>query len=243
MNVTPWTRTAGAALLVGLCGCVQFRSARSMVLDDAHPADLPAAVDLPARESARVCLRTAHEYGKNGQVEEAVRLFEKAREMDPAADREAGRRLAVLYDTLGEFGRADAEYDRLLAATPKDADLLNDAGYSRYCRGDWAAAGGLFRRATAADPGHKRAHVNLGLALAQQGKMAEALTAFGAAVRPADAHSNLGFVLAAQGDRPAAAAEYGKALALDPGHKLARAALAKLDGPNTAAAVVRSASP
>ena len=237
MNTRQWARAAGVALLVGPCGCLQLPAVLRPTPADAPPAEPPAtaAVELPDRESARVCLRTAQEYEKNRQAAEAARLFEKARELDPKGGREAGRRLAVLYDTLGEVGRADAEYDRLLADAPKDADLLNDAGYGRYSRGDWAAAAGLFQRAVKADPGHKRARVNLGLALAQQGKKAEALAAFGAAVRPADAHSNLGFVLAARGDRAGAAAEYREALALDPGHKLARAALEKLDAPPTAA--------
>lgn len=229
MNAKQWA-WAAAAVLVGPWGCAHLPDNLVLKSVNAPRAEPPAetSVELPARESARVCLRTAAEFEKNGQAEEAVRLFEKARELDPKWAQEAGRRLAVLYDTLGEFGKADAEYDRLLAAATKDADLLNDTGYSRYCRGDWPAAETLFRRAVDADAKHKRARVNLGLALAQQMKSAEALAAFAAVVRPADAHSNLGFVLAARGDRTAAAAEYGKALALDPGHKLARAALAEL---------------
>lgn len=220
------THLAPAAVL-GLSGCSLFPMALPQSVT-ADPPVTPAAVELPAREAARVSLRTAHEFERAGQPAEAARLFEQARQNDPGLTKVAGRRLAVVYDQLGEFGKADAEYDKLLVATPKDADLLNDAGYSRYCRGEWAAAEGLFRRATAVDPSHKRAAVNLGLALAQQGKSAEALKAFEGAVRPADAHSNLGFVLAARGDKAAAAAEYCLAVDLDPGHKQARAALAAL---------------
>lgn len=188
--------------------------------------------ELPAREAAKACFAAAVEMEKNGAPEEAVKLYEKARASDPAAyGKTASRRLAVMYDQVGEFSKAAAEYEAALKLFPSDPDLMNDLGYSHYSRGDWAAAVEWLTKATQLKPDHKRAWVNLGLALGAQGKYAESYQAFGKAVKPAEACCNLGFVLAAQGKTEEAKTEYRRASELDPGLTLAKAALAKLDAP------------
>jgi tetratricopeptide (TPR) repeat protein len=188
-------------------------------------------VELPAKESAKVCLRTAQELEMKGQTEEAIGLFEKARASDPGTAKVASRRLAVLYDKAGDFTKSTAEYEALLKANPKDADLLNDLGYSYYCRGDWTNAEAYLAKAVQQNPNHKRAWVNLGLARAQQAKWDESFQAFCQAVRPADAHCNIAFALAAQGKTEEAKAQYRQALTLDPGMQIARGALARLENP------------
>jgi len=188
--------------------------------------------DLPVKEAARLCLRTAQEFEKNGQTDDAIRLYEKARTDAPAATgKVAGRRLAVLYDKVGNFTKSAAEYEILLKAHPKDADLLNDLGYSHYCRGDWPSAEACLTRAVQADPTHKRAWTNLGLAQAQQAKWDDSFQSFTKAVRPADAHCNVAFVMATQGSTTEAKARYQRALTLDPGLRMAQVALVKLDNP------------
>ena len=141
------------------------------------------------------------------------------------------RRLAVVHDRLGNFSQAQAEYERALQASPKDPDLLNDLGYHHYCRGHWTEAEDYLRRATTLQPKHRLAWMNLGLALAQQGRNEESLEAFGRVVRPAEAQCNLAFVLTAQGKRDEAKAAYRQALAQEPDLRLARLALAKLEAP------------
>ena len=42
-------------------------------------AGKPPAVELPPRDAAKTCLQTALAYEKGGQVEEAIRLYERAR--------------------------------------------------------------------------------------------------------------------------------------------------------------------
>lgn len=190
--------------------------------------------DLPTKESAKVCLRTAQELEKHGQTGEAIRLYEKARACEPTTAKTASRRLAVLYDRVGEFSKSSTEYETLLKSQPKDADLLNDLGYSYYCQGDWANAEACLAKAVQQDPNHKRAWVNLGLARAQQSKWDESFEAFCKAVRPADAHCNMAFVLGAQGRSEEAKNQYRQALALDPGMRLAQAALARLENPQAA---------
>ena len=187
------------------------------------------AKELPPTETARVCLATADALFAKGQDREAAALYEKARQADPH-QKQVCRRLAVLYDRLGDFPAAEAEYRKALALYPRSADVRNDLGYSYYCRGDWAGAEKYLREALALDARHPRAAINLGLALAQQGNTDAALRAFSRAVSPAQAQANLAFVLTAQGKREEARAAYRQALQLDPGLALARDALAKLDG-------------
>lgn len=191
-------------------------------------AQAPPPPELPPAEAARLALRTAQEFEKNGRLPEAIQFYEKARAHDPALRWTTARRLAVLYDLTGNFPKADAEYAELLRAFPKDADLLNDVGYSHYCRGQWSIAEQHLTQAVQLQPQHKKAWVNLGLARAQQGKIEESLQAFQQAVPPAEAHCNLAFVLAAQGDHAAALQHYQQALQLNPGLTLAQAAVARL---------------
>src|SRR5262249_25321510 len=136
-----------------------------------------------------------------------------------------------------EFQKATDEYEALLKAHPKDADLLTDLGYSYYCRGDWANAEAYLAKAVQFDPKHKKAWVNLGLARAQQGKWDDSFQAFCQAVRPADAHCNVAFILAAQGKTDEAKAQYRQALSLDPSLRLAHDALAQLENPHPHGAV------
>ncbi len=228
--------------------CVGCHTAQPMAapLEGVKPALLvgpeatgatPPPVELPAR----VCLRAAEEFDKNGQVEDAIRLYEKARADDPTTARHAGRRLAVLYDKAGDFTRSAAEYEVLLQANPKDSDLLSDFGYSHYCRGDWANAEAYASRATDADSNNKRAWCNLGLAQAQQEKWDDSFRSFSRAVRPAEAHCNVAFVMAARGRTDDARARYAEALQLDPGQRMARAAIAKLD--SAGSGVVTASTP
>lgn len=195
-------------------------------------------VELPSKETARLCLRAAQEFektfavkGAEEDLQNAIQLFEKARASDPATAKTANRRLAVLYDKAGEFQKASAEYEALLKANPKDVELLADYGYSFYCRGEWANAEIQLEKAVQLDPNHKRAWSNLGLTRAQLSRWEESFQAFTRAVRPADAHCNVAFVLAAQGKSEEAKAQYRQALALDPGLRLAHAALAQLENP------------
>jgi len=163
----------------------------------------------------------------------ALLLVTMAEGLENVADR-AARRLAVLYDRADEQAKAMHEFQEQLKKKPKDASLLNDMGYSLYNRGQWAEAENYLRRAVSQDKNHKPAWVNLGLALAQQGKDQEALEAFSHAVSTAEAYSNLGFVLAVQGKKPEAIAAYRRALELEPALKIAQAAVQRLEAPSPA---------
>jgi Tfp pilus assembly protein PilF len=166
---------------------------------------------------------------KGGKDVEAISYYERAREADPKLADRASRQLAVLYDKADDQTRAMHEFQELLKKKPKDVSLLNDVGYSCYNRGQWTEAENYLRKAIALDKNYKPAWVNLGLALAQQGKQVEALEAFGHAVSNAQAYANLGFVFAVQGKKEEALTVYRRSLELEPTLKISQAAVARLE--------------
>lgn len=228
-----------ATALLGAVGCKSAGKATEVPGEAPPPlligpeatSKAPPPVELPAKESAKLCVRTAQYYEKEGRVEDAIKLYEKARLSDPATARQASRRLAVLYDKFGDFSKSAAEYEAQIKAAPHDAELLTDFGYSHYCRGDWATAETALLKAVQADPNQKRAWVNLGMAQAQLGKWDESLRSFSKAVRPADAQCNIAFVLASQGNTDDAKERYRLALSLDPGLRVAQIGLSTLENP------------
>jgi Flp pilus assembly protein TadD len=189
--------------------------------------------ELPPEQAAELWLVLAEQLDKNGREIEAILQYEKARQKDPHLEERVCHRLGVLYDRNGNQARALVEFQKALKAHPKDADLLNDLGYSYYNRGQWQDAERYLRQAVAAVPTHKRAWTNLGMTLAQQGRESDSLEAFGKAVSPAEAHANLGFLLATQGKFDHARLAYRRALELEPNLEVAKTALARLDQVST----------
>lgn len=194
--------------------------------------------ELPDVEAAAACVVAADMLEKSGRDPEAAVLCERARKLDPKCEPEMTRRLATLYGRLGQFDRAKSEFNRALARTPNDPDLLNDLGYFYYSRGLWTEAEGTLRKAVAQDSAHERAWINLGMALGQQGRYPESLEAFKTAVSTGKAYCNLGFIFAVQGKRDDARNAYRLALLHESDLQLAATALDKLN-----AAADRPASP
>jgi Flp pilus assembly protein TadD len=185
--------------------------------------------ELPGKPAGALLLAMAEKLEKGGKDVEAIPYYERARESDPNLADRASRHLAVLYDKADDQARAMHEFQELLKKKPKDPSLLNDFGYSCYNRGQWAEAENYLRKATTLDKNFKPAWVNLGLALAQQGKQVEAIEAFSHAVSTAEAYANLGFVLTVQGKKEAALAVYRRSLELEPTLKISHAAIARLE--------------
>ena len=192
-------------------------------------ASTPVSQELPPKSAAIANVTLADSLEKQGKDADAIEYYERARQLDPGLNDRAARRLAVLYDKTDNQAQAMIEFKDLLKRKPKDPTLVNDIGYSFYNRGEWAEAESHLRRAVAVDKNYKPAWVNLGLALAQQGRESEAIEAFLKAVSQAESYANLGFVLAAQGKKVEAVAAYRRALELEPTLRLAQVAVAKLE--------------
>jgi Flp pilus assembly protein TadD len=116
-------------------------------------------------------------------------------------------------------------------------------GYFCYGRGDWAEAERWLRKAVAAAPKNGRARVNLGMAVAQQGKSEEALSEFSKAVTPAQAQANLGLIEAQRGRTEEARQALRKSLMLEPDAKIVQAALAALEKPADTVTAQKPESP
>lgn len=82
-----------------------------------------------------------------------------------------------------DWKTAEARLDSWLAAHPADARALFDAGYVADAQNRLDDAAALYRRAVAANPQSFEAHVELGMVLARQGKLAEARPELAAATQ------------------------------------------------------------
>jgi Flp pilus assembly protein TadD len=85
---------------------------------------------------------------------------------------------AVAFQQAGEFPRAIAIYNALLARDEMPAEAHNNLGLIHEQRGQLDEAAREFESALAHDPRYSRAHDNLGLMLLAQGRPAEAAARF-----------------------------------------------------------------
>ncbi|MFT3882499.1 MAG: tetratricopeptide repeat protein [Gemmatales bacterium] len=184
--------------------------------------------DLPPDQASKLCLATAEELEKNGHYEQACGQYELALQHD-ARQSAVSKKLAASYAKAGLYDKSITQYQKCVAASPKDADLINDLGYTYYEKEDFAAAEKHLRQAVALKPAMQRAHGNLGLALGRQGKWKESLEEFKKACSPGMAQANLAAMYLAAGQYDDARRSCNIALGLEPNLKTAKDLLAKLD--------------
>ena len=234
-----------AAFAVSGLGCFNTKSGQPTSLfggsdrkEPSAPNHEPKAQELAGKPAATLLITMAEGLEKEGKDVESIAYYERARELDITLGDRASRRLAVLYDRADDQAKALREFQELIKKKPKDATILNDIGYSYYNRAQWAEAENYLRKAVAIDKLNKPAWVNLGLALAQQDKQAEALEAFSHAISTAEAHANVAFVLAVQGKKAEALATYRRALEMEPALKIAQIAVQRLEAAATDASTL-----
>jgi Flp pilus assembly protein TadD len=123
--------------------------------------------------------------------------------------------LGRALDIQGKRDEARAHYDRALALQPDTAAVLNNRGVSHLLAGRYSDAEKDLRKAYALDRTLERAQGNLRLALAWQGRYAEAL----AGVRRIDAPvalNNIGYIAMKRGDLNHAEAYFAQAMQMSP---------------------------
>ena len=184
------------------------------VVSDAPPTEARQPI-LSAAESAELCLTAAREMEAHDRDRAAIEQYERARLFQPKQTGVA-RHLAVLYQREGDYDRAEKEFSTAVREEPLEADVWNDLASFRFQRGEYADSAEAAREAIELAPEHKRAWVNLGLALAEQDKFEEAHKAFTKATGAATAHQNLGIILARKGRDDDARRELAEARRLDP---------------------------
>jgi Flp pilus assembly protein TadD len=58
----------------------------------------------------------------------------------PGASWRSWNARGVVADLMRDFDKADSSYRRALELAPGQAEILNNLGWSRLLRGDWAGA-------------------------------------------------------------------------------------------------------
>lgn len=127
----------GALLITGCGDIPQIRGVLELDGEAMSLTGVPP-YDLGKRELAK------------GRYGLAVSAFNTALAAEPASVAILNA-LAATYDRMGRFDLADRYYGRALDLAPDDPQTLNNAGYSRYLRGDLAQAVALLGRASRLD--------------------------------------------------------------------------------------------
>jgi tetratricopeptide (TPR) repeat protein len=171
---------------------------------------------MPGREPierALAMLRGGDLAGAAGEIEAAL----AAAPDDPGLLRLRG----YVLQEQGRFAEAAACYAKVVARDPRDWEIWNNLGNARRAADDRDGAIQALERARRLRPDLAAIHYNLGVSLAEVGRMAEAAGAFAEAARLAPDHPGalleLGRALRHLGRHEEALAPLARAAALAPG--------------------------
>ena len=172
------------------------------------------------------------ERGDYTRVAPVYEVSDKGRGKTPAT---AAMHLALAAELYGRGAHAEAqaEAERGLKADPASPDLHTLRAAIAAARGDQATAGRHYQRAQALAPGAGAYANNYGTWLCGNGRAAESLAWFDAALADAryptraDALANLGLCASRAGQPQRAEAAWRQALALESGHTAALGGLAQ----------------
>jgi tetratricopeptide (TPR) repeat protein len=129
-------------------------------------------LDSPATEQYRYC-GLGNDLVRQGQLEPAIALFEKALALDPDY-LSAHQNLGSVLLQLGRVGAALAHYQRVLELRP-DFDAHYNMGAALQFARKLPEAMVHYQRALELNPDHPEAHNNLGIILLELGKAAEGI--------------------------------------------------------------------
>jgi len=220
----------GVAMTLVLTACDttaedHFDQRMEMAEEERKRREAPSEPDLAPEKAAELCVSTARELEAKGFDKEAIQQYERAISFNSAYPG-IHHRLAILYERQNKPMAALAAYNKAVEKDPQNAELLADMGYFYMNGNQWQLAESRLRLAVKYNAGLKRGWNNLGITLAQQGKVSESLDAFNHAVAPAAAHSNVGVILARRGNYELAREQLNQAIKLDPNLAQARVTLA-----------------
>jgi tetratricopeptide (TPR) repeat protein len=237
-----------------LPGRKALHAARGSALDGAAAqAEFDRALSLDA-DFDLAHFGKAVAFERSGETDSALAAYGRAIEWNPDFT-EARNNRGLLLARLGRHQDAAREFAECARREPMSAAPAYNQGmelskldrstealaaFEEAVRRDPAHAPALHARArllpvgdailslklaVAADPSFAEAHYDLGVLLARQGGLDEAISHYREAIRiapRADHHNNLGTALARKGNLAGARAAFEAALRLDPGHAAAR---------------------
>lgn len=224
-------RTSAALLLVA----TSVRVAAAAWLVAAAAGSVGAQAPEPAGlAEARALVRAGH---LEAAAAAYTRLLDGAPQaLDGLPDLEVRKERGRVLGWLGRQPEALADFDRVLAAAPRDVEARIGRGRVLGWMGRYAEAEAEFRRAAADEPTAADAYTGLGDVLGWQQRHADAAAAYARArsLAPRDPEPVLGLarLLLREGNSAGARLLYEEALRLDPGNADAKAGLARVAGPS-----------
>lgn len=178
-----------------------------------NTADLPEAPAHPVEPDTHLAAARLHE--SLGNFDEAMAQYDQVLQRNPQ-DVEALNRKAVILCRFGRFDRAHELFTQALKIDESHAHIWNNRAFNFIMQHRWAEAEADLREALTLCPDFCRAHVNLGMALAQQERYDDALVSFKACLSDDDAYYNMGLMYQSKKRMADAAVAYKKALELNP---------------------------
>ncbi|MCX6353535.1 MAG: tetratricopeptide repeat protein [Candidatus Aureabacteria bacterium] len=180
-------------------------------------------------------------YLRKGQVDQAIKEFEKVLEFHPRTPK-LHYNLGMLYSQKGDEKKAFDEYEKEIALDPEFPAANNNAGRILYEKGDLTRAEKYFKKAVKSDPRYYLAMNNLGLIYMDEGRYTDAIAEFKKCLEiepkyqgalqnlslaeemlahPAETHNRLGQIYYSQNNLQKAEQNFKKALESNPKYTVA----------------------
>jgi tetratricopeptide (TPR) repeat protein len=189
----------------------------------------PRTPRVSAAQEADVQIAFGRVAESQGNIDGAEAAYRAALRRDKSRA-DAYLHLANTLTLKGEYRQARDQYQKAIQASPGNADIFCDMGYSDYLQHKWDDAQRNLKQAIAIQPDHRRAHNNLAVVLAHLGKTQESLAEFRKAGNSvAGSHANLAFSLSLEKNWTAAREEFRLATAAKPESETIRSRLREVD--------------
>jgi len=185
------------ALSVG-CGSIN-QNRESDFLKPLASSSTAQAEREPMPSERSLCLETAKTVAKQGHTTEAIKLYERAEQLDLAAT-PLDAELAPLYAEVGKKDAAIERYRRGVERSPSDSELSNNFAWTLMEAGRFDQAIAEANRGLQTDANHVRLRSTLAMIHYRQGDRAGALRHFEQAFGSTAAHHNLAILDIDAGD-------------------------------------------
>ncbi len=200
---------------IQLTGCGGYRERGTGDIQN-QQAEFGSKKHFSAKEHADVYFSLARSAEKQGNLQEAIRLYKATLQKQPKQG-EANWRLAICLDKSGNFQESAYHYQSAIKLMPGNPEIFCDYGYSLSLQKKWEESEINLKQSIAIKPDLKRAHNNLGLVLVQGSNLDEARREFQlGGLNLADAHWNLGQMLVSQSRWGEARTEFEKMKVIAP---------------------------